>query len=72
MRISAKVLLLLGNAALGCLLLAAQPRNAEATWQKQGCCKHDTSGNGVCCRDCCEVIYESCTSSTACPRMPKT
>lgn len=72
MKINARVLLLVGNAALGFLLLAAQPRNVDASWQKLGCCKHDTSGQGVCCRDCCEVINDACTSSSACPRLPET
>jgi len=71
MKISARVLLLLGNAALGVVLLTAQPRDADASWQKTGCCKHDTSGNGVCCRDCC-TMSDGCTSSSACPRLPKT
>lgn len=73
MKISAKVLLLLGNAALGVVLLTARPRDAagEQQWPKTGCCKHDTSGNGVCCVDCCTAVG-GCTSSSACSKLPKT
>lgn len=71
MRISAKVLLLLGNAALGLMLLTVGPPAAAAEPWPNGCCKHDTSGNGVCCIDCCTSI-RGCISSSACPKLPKT
>jgi hypothetical protein len=70
MRFSAKVLLLVGNAALGVVLLTARPRDAAGeVWPKTGCCKHDTAGNGVCCVDCC-TAYGGCTSSSACSKLP--
>ena len=73
MRFSAKVLLLVGNAALGVMLLAARPREAAGEQQgpRTGCCKHDTAGNGVCCADCCTAV-NGCTSSAACPKQVKT
>lgn len=68
MRISGNVLLLLGNAALGVVLLIAQPRDASGdSGPRTGCCRFDTMLNGVCCVDCC-AIPSGCTSSAACPR----
>jgi hypothetical protein len=72
MRISAKLLLLLGNAALGVVLLSSHPREAAGdVWPKTGCCRYDTSGNGVCCIDCCPAA-DGCKSSAACPKRSKT
>ncbi len=70
MKFSAKVLLLVGNAALGVVLLTAWPRDAVSEqWPRTGCCKHDTAGNGVCCVNCCTAV-NGCTSSSACPKSP--
>jgi len=72
MKFSAKVLLLVGNAALGVVLLTAPPRDAVGQPSpKTGCCKHDMAGNGVCCIDCC-TTNNGCTSSSACPKKPRT
>jgi hypothetical protein len=68
MRISGRVLLLLGNAALGVVLLIAQPRDLSGhSGPRTGCCRFDTMDNGVCCVDCCAVL-DGCRSSAACPR----
>jgi hypothetical protein len=72
MKSSARVLLLMGNAALGVVLLTARPRDAAGEqWPRTGCCRFDTSGNGVCCIDCC-TAYNGCTSSSACPKKERT
>lgn len=71
MKIRSKVLLVLGNAALGVVLLVTQPRGVSGqTGSKTGCCKFDMAGNGVCCVDCCTGVG-GCTSSAACPKKPR-